>query len=214
MAILNTIRGKSSVLIIVIGMALFSFVFAELIKSGDSFGTEQTVVANVNGIDIERDDFMNKVESTERQNAGARSNIQSMNLVWDTELRRVVLKNQFNKVGISVERDQMRSLLKNNLISFDEFLNTDGMFDDNKLNEFIANLKVISPETSPLQGNLINYDAWVNFENTIAQNGLESSYFNLINSGLRSTLFDGKTNYHFQNDNADIKFLYLSLIHI
>ena len=208
MAILNTIRGKSSVLIIVIGMALFSFVFAELIKSGDSFGAEQTVVANVNGIDIERDDFMNKVESTERQNAGARSNIQSMNLVWDTELRRVVLKNQFNKVGISVERDQMRSLLKNNLISFDEFLNTDGLFDDNKLNEFIANLKEISPETSPLQGNLINYDAWVNFENTIAQNGLESSYFNLINSGLRSTLFDGKTNYHFQNDNADIKFLY------
>ena len=122
MAILNTIRGKSSVLIIVIGMALFSFVFAELIKSGDSFGTEQTVVANVNGIDIERDDFMNKVESTERQNAGARSNIQSMNLVWDTELRRVVLKNQFNKVGISVERDQMRFILKNNLASFDEFL--------------------------------------------------------------------------------------------
>ena len=52
MAILNTIRGKSSVLIIVIGMALFSFVFAELIKSGDSFGAEQSVVANVNGIDI------------------------------------------------------------------------------------------------------------------------------------------------------------------
>ena len=96
----------------------------------------------------------------------------------------------------------------NNLISFDEFLNDDGLFDENKLNEFIINLKEISPETSPLQGNLINYDAWVNFENTIAQNGLESSYFNLINSGLRSTLFDGKTNYHFQNDNADIKFLY------
>ena len=208
MAVLNTIRGKSSVLIIVIGMALFSFVFAELIKSGDGFGSDQSVVANVNGIDIERDDFMSKVENIERQNAGARSNIQSMNLAWDTELRRVVLKNQFNKVGISVERDQMRSLLKSSLISFDEFLNTDGLFDENKLNEFIANLKEISPETLTLQGNLIDYNSWVNFENTIAQNGLESSYFNLINSGLRSTLHEGKTNYHFQNDNADINFLY------
>ena len=65
----------------------------------------------------------------------------------------------------------MRSLLKNNLISFDEFLNADGLFDENKLNEFIINLKEISPETSSLQGNLFNYDAWVNFENTIAQNG-------------------------------------------
>ena len=131
-----------------------------------------------------------------------------MNLVWDSELRRVILKNQFNKIGISVERDQMRSLLKNNLISFNEFINTDGLFDENKLNEFIANLKEISPETTGLQGNLINYDSWITLESNIAQNGLEASYFNLINSGLRSTLFDGKTNYHFQNDNADIKFIH------
>lgn len=190
-------------------MALFSFVLADLFKNSDGFSsTEQNVVATVNGIDIERDDFMNKVESTERQNNGARSNIQSMNLVWDSELRRVILKNQFNKIGISVERDQMRSLLKNNLISFNEFMNTDGLFDENKLNEFIANLKEISPETTGLQGNLINYDSWITFESNIAQNGLEASYFNLINSGLRSTLFDGKTNYHFQNDNADIKFIH------
>jgi|TARA_B110000908_G_scaffold169323_1_gene226216 hypothetical protein len=190
-------------------MALFSFVLADLFKNSDGFSsTEQNVVATVNGIDIERDDFMNKVESTERQNNGARSNIQSMNLVWDSELRRVILKNQFNKIGISVERDQMRSLLKNNLISFNEFINTDGLFDENKLNEFIANLKEISPETTGLQGNLINYDSWITLESNIAQNGLEASYFNLINSGLRSTLFDGKTNYHFQNDNADIKFIH------
>lgn len=102
----------------------------------------------------------------------------------------------------------MRSLLKNNLISFNEFINTDGLFDENKLNEFIANLKEISPETTGLQGNLINYDSWITLESNIAQNGLEASYFNLINSGLRSTLFDGKTNYHFQNDNADIKFIH------
>ena len=209
MAILNKIRQRSLFLILVIAMALFSFVLADLFKNSDGFSsTEQNVVATVNGIDIERDDFMNKVESTERQNNGARSNIQSMNLVWDSELRRVILKNQFNKIGVSVERDQMRSLLKNNLISFNEFMNTDGLFDENKLNEFIANLKEISPETTGLQGNLINYDSWITFESNIAQNGLEASYFNLINSGLRSTLFDGKTNYHFQNDNADIKFIH------
>ena len=209
MAILNKIRQRSLILILVIAMALFSFVLADLFKNSDGFSTtEQNIVATVNGIDIDRDDFMNKVESTERQNNGARSNIQSMNLVWDTELRRVVLKNQFNRIGISVERDQMRALLQNNLISFDEFMNSDGLFDENKLNEFIANLKEISPETTGLQGTLINYDSWINFESTIAQNGLESSYFNLINSGLRSTLYDGKTNYHFQNDNADIKFIH------
>lgn len=215
MAILNKIRQRSLVLIGVIAMALFAFVLADVFKNSDGFSSsEQNVVANVNGIDIERDQFMNKVENTERQNAGARSNIQSMNLVWDTELRRVILKSQFNELGISVEQDQMRSLLKNNLISFDEFNNEDGVFVEDKLNEFIANLKEIQPETTGLQGNLINYEAWVNFENNIAQSGLESSYFNMINSGLRSTLYDGKINYHFQNDNADIKFIHFPFSNI
>ena len=208
MAVLNSIRGRSSVLIIVIAMALFAFIFSSLVETGVGFGSDQNVIASVNGLDIERDDFMNKVENAERQNSGSRSNIQSMDLVWDTELRRVILKNQFNKLGISVEKDQMRSILKNNLISFEEFINADGLFDESKLNDFIANLKEISPETTVLQGNPINYDSWINFESNIAQGGLESSYFNLINSGLRSTLYDGKTNFHFQNDNADIKFIH------
>jgi len=209
MAILNKIRQRSLILIIVIAMALFSFVLADVIKNNDSFSlSDQSVVAVINGINIDRDEFMNKVEVSERQNQGSRSNIQSMNIVWDAELRRTILKSEFNKIGISVERNQIRELLKNNLISFDEFINNDGLFDENKLNEFIANLKEISPETTSLQGNLINFDAWVNFESNISQNALESSYFNIVKSGLRSTLFDAKTNYHFQNDNADIKFLY------
>ena len=207
MAILNKIRQRVVFLLIIIGMAGVAFILPPDIFTAEFWNwDDRETIATVNGIDVERDDFMSKVENTERQNNGARSNIQSMNLVWDTELRRVILKNQFSRIGISVESDQMIALLKN--ISFDEFMNTDGLFDEYKLNEFIANLKEISPETTNLQGTLVNYDSWLNFESTIAQNGLEASYFNLISSGLRTTLFDGKTNYHFQNDNADIKFIH------
>jgi len=207
MAILNKIRQRVVFLLIIIGMAGVAFILPPDIFTAEFWNWDnRETIATVNGIDVERDDFMSKVENTERQNNGVRSNIQSMNLVWDTELRRIILENQFNRIGISVERDQMIALLQN--ISFDEFMNTDGLFDEYKLNEFIANLKEISPETTSLQGTLVNYDSWLNFESTIAQNGLETSYFNLISSGLRTTLFDGKTNYHFQNDNADIKFIH------
>ena len=207
MAILNKIRQRVVFLLIIIGMAGVAFILPPDIFTAEFWNWDnRETIATVNGIDVERDDFMSKVENTERQNNGVRSNIQSMNLVWDTELRRIILENQFNRIGISVERDQMIALLQN--ISFDEFMNTDGLFDEYKLNEFIAYLKEISPETTSLQGTLVNYDSWLNFESTIAQNGLETSYFNLISSGLRTTLFDGKTNYHFQNDNADIKFIH------
>ena len=56
MAILNKIRQRSLILILVIAMALFSFVLADLFKNSDGFSTtEQNIVATVNGIDIDRD---------------------------------------------------------------------------------------------------------------------------------------------------------------
>jgi peptidyl-prolyl cis-trans isomerase D len=213
MAILNKIRQRSLFLILVIAMALFAFVLADVFKNSDGFSTaDQNLLATINGIDIERDDFEKEFQNQiRRQNSdkykGPKlSDKQIRDNVWSVELRSVILKNQFNRIGIFVEKNQMRSLIKN--FSFNEFKNEDGLFDENKLNEFIANLKEISPLKYPFNGGEINYNDWNNIESDLAQNALDNSYSNMISSGLRSTLFDGKTNYHFQNDNADIKFVY------
>ncbi len=68
MAILNKIRQRSLFLILVIAMALFSFVLADLFKNTDGFNSKsQNVIATINGEDIDRDDFMAKVENAQRQ---------------------------------------------------------------------------------------------------------------------------------------------------
>lgn len=61
MAVLNKIRQRSVFLIIIIALALFSFVLADLFKGG-GFNTQksQRVLATVNGEDIDRDDFAKK----------------------------------------------------------------------------------------------------------------------------------------------------------
>ena len=208
MAILNQIRQRSLFLILVIAMALFSFVLADVIRnaSGSSL-PDQNVVATINGIEMEREDFMKKVENLERQNRGSGTNVQSMNTVWDIELRKSVLASEFDKLGITVERDLMRDLLKNNLLSFDEFKDSQGEFDQRKLNEFISNLKEISPETMDLQGAQVNYESWNNYESNIASSGLEKIYFDLIKSAINSTVFEGKTQYNYENDNVDLKYI-------
>ena len=208
MAILNQIRQRSLFLILVIAMALFSFVLADVIRnaSGSSL-PDQNVVATINGIEMEREDFMKKVENLERQNRGSGTNVQSMNTVWDIELRKSVLASEFDKLGITVERDLMRDLLKNNLLSFDEFKDSQGEFDQRKLNEFISNLKEISPETMDLQGAQVNYESWNNYESNIASSGLEKIYFDLIRSAINSTVFEGKTQYNYENDNVDLKYI-------
>ena len=97
MALLGKIRSLGPVaLISVIGLALFAFVFStgtgtvtDVFKA-DEFN--QSRVAIVNGIKMDRADFMQKVDNSERQNRGNNSSIQSMNNVWDSELKKLVFK--------------------------------------------------------------------------------------------------------------------------
>ena len=207
MAVLNKIRQRSIFLIIIIALALFSFIIGDIFQNLGSSDKSQTVVATINGEDIERDAFMNQVENIQRQSGGSVSNTQAMNRVWDQEVRNKVMQTQYDAVGISIERDYMRQLLKQNLGSFEEFKNEAGLFDENKLNEFIANLKAIAPETTTLNGTPVNYKAWTDFEQNISQTGVQQTYFNLVKAGVIGTLTEGELEYKLENDKADIKYV-------
>ncbi len=208
MAILNKIRQQSLVLIFVIAMALFAFILSGLFDGSTNFsGKSQNVIATVNGEDIKRDDFIAKVEAAQRQAGGQGTSTQVMKRVWDQEIRKAVMETQFNNIGLVVERDQMRDLLKLSLGSFEEFKDIDGLFDENKLNEFIANLQATPTESTLLAGSPINYQAWTNYESTIAAGGREQTYFNMVRAGVIGTLAEGELDYKLENDNVDIKFV-------
>jgi len=199
MAVLNKIRQRSLFLIIVIALALFSFVLADLFKNENAFaGKSQNIVATINGKDITREYFLEKVEALQRQAGPNATSTQVMNQVWEQEVRQAVLESQFEKLGITIEKDQMRDLLKTALATSPEFLNAAGLFDENKLNEYIANLK----ETSP-QG----YDSWVNYEKSLATNALQQNYINMVKAGLTGTLVEGELEHKLEGNKVDIKFV-------
>jgi parvulin-like peptidyl-prolyl isomerase len=164
-------------------------------------------MGTVNGIDIDRDQFMQEVENTQRRFGNSMTSTRAMNTVWDQEVRKAVFETQYEDLGITVERDYIRNLLKQNLANFEEFKNDAGVFDENKLNEFIANLKAIQPQTAMLNGSPINYQAWTNFENNLATSGKEQMYTNMVKAGLVGTLADGELEYKLENDKVDIKFV-------
>ena len=207
MAVLNKIRQRSIFLIIVIALALFSFVIGDIFTNLDSSSASDNTIATINGIDINRNEFMGKVENIQRQSKGSLSNTQAMNRVWDNEVRTSVMQSQFDALGLSVERDYMRDLLEQNLGSFEEFKNEAGLFDDDKLNEFISNLKAISPETTTLGGTPVNYKSWTDFEQNIAVSGTQQTYFNMVKSGISGTLTEGELEYQLENDKIDLKYI-------
>ena len=207
MAVLNKIRQRSIFLIIVIALALFSFIIGDIFTNLGSSSAADSAIATINGVDVERNEFMNKVENIQRQSNGSMTNTQAMNRAWDNEVRAKVMQSQYDALGLSVERDYMRNLLEQNLGSFEEFKNEAGLFDQDKLNEFIANLKAIAPETTTLGGSVIDYKSWTNFEQNVAISGVQQAYFNMVKSGITGTLTEGELDYQLENDKVDLKYV-------
>ncbi|TVZ26811.1 peptidylprolyl isomerase/peptidyl-prolyl cis-trans isomerase D [Gillisia sp. Hel_I_86] len=201
MAVLNKIRQRSVFLIIIIALALFSFVLADVIRNGGlSSQKSQNVVATVNGEEISREDFARQVDAYQQNMGPNATTSQVVNQVWDLKLREVVLQEEFEKLGINVGEAQVRELLRLQLAQNPNFVNEVGMFDENKLQEYVANLKATSPQA---------YNQWVAYENSIAENAKENIYYNMVRAGVGATLLEGEQAYKMENDNIDLKFVQL-----
>lgn len=208
MAVLNKIRQRSLILILVIALALFSFVIGDLFKNSDALtGESQDVVATINGKDINRLDFQQKVKSYQDRAGGRQTSTQAMNVVYNQELRKIILESEFEALGLSVEKDEMRDLLKTSFSSYPEFQDANGNFDVNRLNAFIANLKDLNGETAPLGNFVVNYDSWTNNEQTIAANAIQQTYYNMIKAGVSATISEAEDEYFGDAKTVDIRYV-------
>lgn len=199
MAVLNKIRQRSIFLIVIIAMALFAFVFAEVIESGGfTSNKEQNTIGTVNGNDISRNDFLNKVENALRSMGTNATNLQAANAVWNNEVRSNLLREQFEKLGLQISDNQLQNALAQNLAGNPAFTNQAGIYDPFMVQEYLADVKENAPDM---------YNQFVEFEKSISQNAIEQTYFNLIRAGLTATTFEGKQEYKLENDKTDIEFV-------
>ncbi|WP_299127533.1 peptidylprolyl isomerase [uncultured Winogradskyella sp.] len=209
MAILNKIRQRSLILILVIALALFAFVIQGVIDNPNAFSNTQGVIASVNGTDIDRMDFQQKVKNYQDRVGGRVTATQAMNTIYNQELRTIIMKDEYEALGLSVEKDEMRDLLKNSFQSYPEFQDENGIFDVNRLNAFISNLKDLKGEAAPLGNFMVNYESWSNNEQTIAANAMQQSYYSMIKAGVGATIEEAKDEYIADAKTVDIRFIQL-----
>lgn len=199
MAVLNKIRQRSVFLIIVIALALFSFVLADVIQNGGlSSQKSQDTIATVNGEDIDREQFARQVEAYQRNLGPDASTSQAVNLVWDRSLREVILEEEFDELGIRVEEAQVKSLLRQEMANDPNFSNEAGVFDERRLREYVATLRSTSPAA---------YQQWLDYENSIGKSARENIYFNMVRAGIGATLTEGEQVYRYSGDNVDLKYV-------
>lgn len=201
MAILENIRKRTTILILIIGLALFAFVVSGVFSADGLSGAKTgSTVAKINGDEISIDAFRQQVEAASRRFGPNASTMQVVNQVWENEVRNVILGQQFEELGIDVGPDQIMDFIKT-IPSYGQnpqFLNESGVFEENKFKEFIADLKVNNPG---------QYQFWLQDEQSIIQSAKEQAYFNLIRAGVGATLKEGELDYKLANDKVDIAYV-------
>ena len=201
MAILNSIRKRGVFLIIIIALALFSFILADVIRNG-GFSSEKslTTVATINGETLTRDIFMKQVELTQRNLGENGTTAQAINMVWDRELRNVLQQQQYDALGLTAQKEQLEESLRMGLASNPTFQDADGVFSSLKVQEYIANVKATNPTA---------YQQWLDYENNLKSGALQTTYYNMIKAGMRSTLSEGEQEYRYQNDKINMQYVYV-----
>jgi len=199
MAVLSKIRQRSFFLIIIIALALFSFVLADVIQSG-TFNSSTNNVGSVNGTDIEAQEFMQNVSMIEKQGQGTTST-QAMNSAWEQEVRKIILSSEFEKLGLKIGNEQLINVIKQNpnLAQNPQFLNAAGQFDENKFKEFLKGIKNAPDQSQWLE--------WKEFEKNIERFAVEQIYNTMIKSGVYTTKAEGKFQYKTENDKADFEYV-------
>ena len=197
MAILNKIRSKGVFLIIIIALALFAFIFSGIIDQGGFDASKESTLASINGVDIDREEFALKVERQRQRTGATGSNLTAVNAVWNQEVNRVVLEEQYEALGITVSEERLNELLKNALQINPTFQDEEGFFSPAKMQEYIATVK-----NDPTQ-----YNAWLNFEKGLENQERQDIYYNLIKAGVGATLKDGEVAYRLDGNTVDIQFV-------
>src|SRR5690606_5071031 len=108
MAVLQKIRERSGLLVGVIGFCILAFIAGDFLMSGTSLTTNS--VGSINGESIPTQEYMAKVQRLEqsRQTTGN----QAYETVWNEEIRRILLEEQFDKAGLRLGGDQIINVIK------------------------------------------------------------------------------------------------------
>jgi len=206
MAILSKIRDRSMFLILIVGLALFAFVLDPSSIQNFFSASKVNSIGEVNGEEIDREEFARQVEAYRSQSGGRATQMQSVNAVWSTFVGEKIFETQLEEAGIVVgEKDIWDAMVKLPQIQNSPmFKNEANLFDQEKLKEYIANLK-----DEANSGNSQAWSNWLETERSIKQNLERQAYTSLVTAGLGASLEEGKQNYLFENTKMDAQIVYI-----
>ena len=199
MAILSKIRSKTVVLIVIIALALFAFVLADVLRQGGfTSNKSQSVIGLVGDEEMKRESFARQVENLAQGSRGRTSTIDAVNRVWDSRINNMILEQQFEEIGLEVSTDLILEKMKPQLSRDQRFVDANGNFSRAKVREYVASIR----------NNDVNaFQQWQQFEKNIEIQAVRNTYFNLIKAGAGATRVEAKQIYNQDNSQYSFDFV-------
>ena len=209
MATLQKIRNKGVLLIVVVGIALLSFIIGDFLTNGSTFfNKSKEVVANINGDKIHISEYQALIDQvitfqkfeTGTTEVDEQTMQQIRAYVWDQYVRENLLLEETEKLGLTVTKDELSErLIGNNIHPMIQqrrfFADQSGQFSRSLLVQFL-NFKDEENEDPNMQQTIQDYrNLWIFLEKTVKFAILQEKYNVLLSKSVVANTAEAKFNY-------------------
>ncbi len=216
MAVLESIRSKAgTIVVVVIGLALFSFVMQDLFSSGNSiFNSRDTDIGEINGETVKGEEFQRRLSVAEenyKRNQGVsgvddNTRQQLINQIWNEYLDEFLFDGQMSDAGVAVSDDELFDMIQGDNINpqvtqiplFQDSITK--QFDRNRVIKFLKTQ--LSEENDP-DGKY--RESWAEFEKSLAKQRVKSKYNTLIRKAVYVTTAHAKFDFASKNTTASVR---------
>lgn len=217
-SVLEAIRRRTGLLVGIVGLALVIFILEALLGNVRSIfgGNDASSLGSISGKNIDRNDFLIKVENQlnlirqqkQSNDIDDQTRSQVVNFIWQQYINDLVIKPQYDKIGITVSEDEIYQRVVANpdqtvvqrLVDqktgkvYDQLANPMGGLDPAKWKQFVQN-------AGP------NEEAYVKqMEEDVKNTRFAQKYGALIRKGIYVTSAEAKQSYIAQNNKMNITY--------
>lgn len=212
MAVLSKIRNRAGLLIIIIGLAMLSFILGDILSSGNSvFQSNQNEIAEVGSRTVTFQEYEARVQQSAenykintKQTSIDESTMESLRQqTWNQMLREIIMADEVMELGIAVTPEEVFDMVQgpNPHPSVKQaFTNKEtGQFNSQDVVRFLKNMDNDKTGATRAQ--------WVAFEKGIRDERVSQKYNNLVKKGLYVTTAQAQAGYVDDNKTAEIDYI-------
>lgn len=113
MSVIQTIRDRGTwIIFVIIALALIAFILQDGARRNNSSFSNSSVITKVNGEEIQRGDFEEKLKTQEQMYASqGATRDQLIGNVWNQEVDRLVIKQEIDKLGLVYSIKELNDVL-------------------------------------------------------------------------------------------------------